>query len=390
MNGVEYLLGSGAITNQPLPAFSPETMAFCTDFSARLMRNPAARQYPDLTALSFWCRKGNLQKLQENCPEAERRLGRGLCFHITPGNIPVNFAFSYLFGLLSGCSNLVRLPSREFPQTKQVCDVLRATLTDHPEIQCRTAFVRYPSAGEATAAFSREADARLIWGGDATIAAIRSLPTKPRCVDVCFADRYSVCVINGPAVLAASEETIRRLAEGFYNDTYLMDQNACSSPQLILWQRDSAAARERFWDAAYDAAYKRYALQAAVSVDKYTRMCGDGVELDGLERVERRGNLLYRAQLSRLSGDLTALRGTGGYFYEYGMESFAELAPHITEKYQTVTYFGLDPEDIRAFVIQNRLRGVDRIAPVGKAMDIGLLWDGFDLVRTLSRIVNVE
>ena len=62
----------------------------------------------------------------------------------------------------------------------------------------------------------------------------------------------------------------------------------------------------------------------------------------------------------------------------------------MTEKFQTVTYFGFDPEEVRKMVLNNRLRGIDRIAPVGKAMDVGVIWDGYDLVRLLSRLVNVE
>ena len=30
-------------------------------------------------------------------------------------------------------------------------------------------------------------------------------------------------------------KVLNNLISGFYNDTYLSDQGACSSPQLILW-----------------------------------------------------------------------------------------------------------------------------------------------------------
>ena len=36
-------------------------------------------------------------------------------------------------------------------------------------------------------------------------------------------------------------------------------------------------------------------------------------------------------------------------------------------------------------VLENGLTGVDRIAPVGHTMDFALTWDGYDLIRTLSR-----
>lgn len=390
MKNVEYLVGSEEITSAPLPPYSEEALAFCAELSKVLLCSPMSRVYPDISALAFWCRRANLLRLQENCPEAEQRLGRGLCFHVAPGNIPINFAFSYLFGLLSGCANIVRLPSKRFPQTDVVCNAIKETLTRHPEIQCRTALIRYPADNEITASFCKQADARLIWGGDTTVASVRSQPSSPRCVDVCFADRYSIAVINGDAILTAGDDEIARLAENFYNDTYLMDQNACSSPQIMFWLKDSTEARERFWNAVYTAAEQKYQLQAAVGVDKYTHMFEDILDRRPIQHITKKSNLLYRMELSELSGELTELRGKGGYFYEYHLETLDELISHITEKYQTITYFGMDPEELRSFVVSNRLRGVDRIVPVGKAMDIGIVWDGFDLARVLSRYISLE
>ena len=45
----------------------------------------------------------------------------------------------------------------------------------------------------------------------------------------------------------------------------------------------------------------------------------------------------------------------------------------------------MDKEELRRFVTANGLRGIDRIAPVGHTMDFALTWDGYDLIRTLSR-----
>jgi hypothetical protein len=62
----------------------------------------------------------------------------------------------------------------------------------------------------------------------------------------------------------------------------------------------------------------------------------------------------------------------------------------VTSKYQTLTYFGLPREELASFVTSNRLPGIDRIVPVGEAMDIGPIWDGFDLIRTLSRVCDIR
>lgn len=390
MKNIEYIIGNENVLDKALQPYSNEAMSFLSDLSRELMKSSFIRQYPDLMALAFWCRKANLLQLKERCPEAEQRLGRGLCFHVSPGNIPINFAFSYLFGLLAGCANIVRLPDILYPQVQISCDVIADVLKKYPEIEKRTAFVHYPIDDEISSYFSAMADARVIWGGDKTIGIIRNYPCKPRCVDICFADRYSICLLNGEAILKASDAEFNNLIENFYNDTYLMDQNACSSPQLTYWLNDSNEARSKFWKALHTYAKEKYMLQASVAVDKYTKLCEDAIDHNNLSNSENRDNLLYRIELKRLEGDLTQLRGKCGYFYEYSLSNISELLPFVTEKYQTITYFGINPQELRGIVIQNHLRGIDRIVPVGKAMDIGIFWDGFDLARVLSRFIDIQ
>ncbi len=378
------------MSNTPLPAYSEEALIFLSDLSAKLLHDPRTRAYPDVTSFGFWCRKANLQKLKEECADRESRLGRGLAFHVAPSNVPVNFAFSFAFSLLAGNGNIVRVPSKNFPQVQLICNSIKQILPYHSEIERRAAFVRYPVDQAITAGFCAKADARLIWGGDDTVQAVRSCPVKPKCIDLVFADRYSICVIDGESVLQADERSLKKLAENFYNDTYLMDQNACSSPQLVLWLNGGSEARERFWDAVAEYAGNLYELQGMTAVDKYTQLCEDAVERPEVEKVLRQnGNLLYRAELSGLpenAGD--DLRGRGGYFYEADLSELSDICPVVNEKYQTLTYFGLGPERLRKMVIDDHLRGIDRIVPVGRAMDIGVIWDGYDIIGTLSRIVQ--
>lgn len=391
MKNVEYLTDTEEVAKNPLRAYSDEVIEFISELSSRIMKSPLMRAFPDLGALGFWCRKGNILKLKENCPEANFRLGRGICFHVAPSNIPMSFAFSYMFALLAGCSNIVRLPSKKYAQTEATIEIMREVLKNHPEIDHRTAFIRYPANNAITEEFSMLADARMIWGGDQTVNNIRSLRIRPKCIDIAFSDRYSFCIIDGDSVIATDESRMLRLAEDFYNDTYLMDQNACSSPQIICWKNDSNEARNKFWGAVYNLAKKKYELQAAVCVDKYTQSCEDAIDkYENILRIIHEDNLLYRVEIKELIPEIEEYRGKGGYFYEYALRNIDDIASVITEKFQTITWFGLDPEDIRKVVLSKNLRGIDRITPIGKAMDIGVIWDGYDLVRMLSRIVNVE
>lgn len=378
------------VNNTPLGVFDDEVLDFLGELSAALLASPLVRTYPDVAAFAFYIRKANLLRLKNDFGPVDGRLGRGLCFHVAPANIPINFAFSWVFSLLAGNANIVRMPSKDFPQAAALLEAVNRLLAQHPKIQQRNAFVRYPRTDvETTSAYSAQSDCRMLWGGDRTIASIKSMPTHPRCVDIAFADRYSVGLIDGSAIRAADDATLMRLAQDFYNDTYLMDQNACSSPQVVLWENDDAQARSRFWTAVEDVSAKKYVLQDAVAVDKYTALCEAAIGNQELQDVSRRGNLLYRLELKSLGADMTTRRGKAGFFYEYALLSRQDLFDVVTERFQTVTYFGIDAGELRNQIRKAHLRGIDRVVPFGKAMDIGAIWDGYDLIRTLSRIIAI-
>jgi len=391
MNDVKYLIGNEEVSRLPLKPYSEEVCAFAAALSDALLKDAEAKRYPDVMSFAFWCRKANLAVRKNKWEEkVEKRLGRGLVFHVAPSNVPINFAFTYIFSLLAGNANIVRVPSKEFPQVALVCRVMKEVLELFPQIKERTAFVQYPANNEITEQFCLMADARVIWGGDSTVTNIRSCATKPKCIDLVFADRYSICILDGKAVEEAEPAKLKKLAEAFYNDTYLMDQNACSSPQLIFWKNSSGKAKELFWNAVFEFTKPKYNLQAASCVDKYMKLCMDAVDMVGMKCGNRIENLVYHTELKALPEDLTELRGTCGYFYEYELENYEELLPVVTEKFQTVTYFGIDAEEFQDFVIEHHVRGIDRIVPVGKALDIDVIWDGYDVVGMLSRIVEVR
>lgn len=390
MKNVEYVIGNENIKNTPIRIFDDDVCTFIAELSNEILKSPLARIYPDLTAFAFWGRKANIQRMKNEFGDICERMGRGLCFHIAPSNIPVNFAFTYMFGLLAGNSNIVRLPSKNFPQIDELCKIFKSTLMKYPRIAERTSFVRYPRNDEITASFCKIADVRMIWGGDNTIEKIKSFQASPRCVDLVFADRYSLAILNGDAILQANDAQIKKLAEDFYNDSWLMDQNACSSPQIILWQNSGEKARQRFWNAVYAQAKQKYILQDAVAVDKYTLFCAEAISNANAKYFIHNDNLLYREEIKTLIPDIVNHRGKGGYFFEYALEDLNELYDVISEKFQTITYFGIDAYELRDKLIATEVRGIDRIVPIGRAMDIDIVWDGYDLIRELSRIIKVS
>ena len=89
---------------------------------------------------------------------------------------------------------------------------------------------------DITDELSAQCSSRVIWGGDNTIEEIRSSCIPCRANEITFADRYSFAIIDESRVEQCSDAEVRTLTDNFYNDTYLMDQNACSSPHLIIWK----------------------------------------------------------------------------------------------------------------------------------------------------------
>ena len=122
-------------------------------------------------------------------------------------------------------------------------------------------------------------------------------------------------------------------------------------------------------------------------IDEIAKMEQDEILRLNMEKI---GNLIYRLELSSIPKDPTEHRGKGGFFFEYSLCDREEFFSKVTEKYQTITQFGVEVSTLRDQIVSHNLCGIDRIVPVGQAMNIGVIWDGHDLVRALSRIINSE
>lgn len=375
----------------PLSPFSDEVILYLNELSSILLRMPEVRHYPDVVTFAFFCRKANLLHLQKEHATNSLRLGRGLVFHIAPSNVPVNFAYSLICGLLAGNNNIVRLPGKQFRQVDLIVEALRTLSTDErfDTVSRMVHLIKYDRGGIETTTYSALADVRVIWGGDETIRTIRQSPLPPRSYDIAFADRYSVCVLNAISIL--EEPSLDKIVEGFYNDTYLFDQNACSAPQLMVWVGAAdkiEKAKEYFWTALQQYVDRKYKLEPILAVDKLSTFYRQAI-LSDVIKEENKNNNLWRVRLRELSSDIPQYRCAGGYFSEYSTNDFNDLASIVTTKYQTLAYFGFSKDELQQFVLNNHVKGIDRIVPIGKTTDFSLIWDGYDLITMLSREISI-
>lgn len=385
----------GDLQSKALRPYHPEAIAFLTAWSKRLFTRADIRSYPDIASFAYWCRPANLSRLERQLGSDGYRLGRGVALHIAPANVPVNFAYSFAFGLLAGNANIVRVPESLPIQSKILCAVAKELLAlpDHALIASMTTLLSYPREDAVTEQLSASVDVRFLWGGDQTIKHLRQMPTMPRCFDIAFADRYSLCVMSSGAVLAADSKTLNALTHNFYNDVFLLDQNACSSPHLVIWKGESAdvaSAKARFWNALIDLLRVTRESLGVHAVEKYTHLCRVAMMTKGAQAVARADNHVFRVDVDELPENISELRGRYGFFVETVDNDLTKLRRVVNERYQTLTYFGVDPDVLAKMVVTSGLFGIDRIVPVGKALDIGIVWDGYDLVRATSRVVAVE
>ncbi|MDO5132921.1 MAG: long-chain-fatty-acyl-CoA reductase, partial [Eubacteriales bacterium] len=87
--------------------------------------------------------------------------------------------------------------------------------------------------------------------------------------------------------------------------------------------------------------------------------------------------------------ELMNYKYNSGFYFEKEIEDLGEITDVCDIRCQTVTYFGVSKEDFAAFLEKARPVGIDRIVPMGKSMDFALIWDGYDLIRQMSRRVTI-
>lgn len=442
LSGVSFLIGDKetveALSNTPaIEPFAEEMLDMLNDVARLLMADKEARQYPDVITYAFWIRKSSALKLKERFQKEDGNihLGRGIAFHIAPSNVSVNYAYSLAAGLLTGNANIVRVPTKEFPQINVINKAFAAALgkEQHAKLKPYVCLVRYGREKAINDLFSSLSDTRIIWGGNDTIAEIRRSPLPPRAGEITFADRFSLAVIDAGTYLNMDEREKDRVAEDFYNDTYLTDQNACTSPRMVVWMEctDSVKgkcigyecvndAKTEFWGRLHKLVEKKYTFQSVQGVSKLTSSClvaaayakqtmcssvsekisteneASPIAESGVLSIKEVGvkiephadNLLVRVKVPRIMDGLMELKDNSGYFFEYDCADILELKGLCDDKRcQTFAYIG--DKGMLIPLLNSGVRGIDRVTPVGKTMDFDLVWDGYNLYERLTRTISL-
>lgn len=383
-------LSADATKLAPIRCNDPALLAFCQALSSRLLRDPASRQFPDVMTFGYFCRKSSISKVINTLHDRDSRLGWGTVLHIAPANIPVNFAFSFLMGFLSGNLNYVRVPSAPYPQVDLIVQAIDEVLTkaEFRHLRYGVNFFTCERGHPALVKMVGGVDGLVVWGGDTTVASFKSMEKPVSAVELYFPDRVSSVVLAASEIISLDAGEMTKLCDGFFNDTFLVDQNACSSPGLVFWVGDDKTrddAKQVFWARLGERLAERYELEPVRMMDKHLDVMTMVAALGRSTTPPKRDDIVWRFDDQELSGSKLRF----GNFLEFDLDDIGQISSHLRPNEQTITQFGFASRDIfEALAPSGRI--VDRIVPVGNALAMSMHWDGKQVLNLLSRQVEIS
>lgn len=411
MNQIRFFLGGNtgcSLTealeqSNNLPSwrpFDPRAVGFVSKFSQKLLTHSRIREFPELAALAHWFRAAHLRDLQQKhqAPSDTVVRGRGLVFHLAPANVDSVALYSWLIALLAGNVNWVRVSQKSSNQFDFILQALIEILNNDEvgnAITDRIVIFTYPHDDTITRELSMAAMCRVVWGGDATVSAIRAIPLRPSASELCFPDRFSTAAIHARTVVELEDAALNERASAFYNDAFWFSQQACSSPRLMAWvgtDDECNEAQRRFWNAvAQQVAQKRPENTAAMNMG---RMCATfdlaALGLAHPMRGQIAGSIPWRLALEQpLASAMKDLHCGNGLFLEQRVNQLADLACQLSDKEQTLAVLGFDRAELLEFVDRLPQRAIDRIVPLGHALSFASVWDGLDLFTAFTRQITL-
>lgn len=374
----------------PYEIFDKKIINFLNDISAKILKSKKCNKFSDLVTFAFWCRKKNIQTLSYKYKSNNLVMGRGCVLHICPSNVPMNFAYSLAFGLVSGNNNIVKLPSKNFIQVKYFLEVINHILRKKKfsSLKRRIKFIKYRHEEKISRSLSKIVNARLLWGGDETIRLFKTFETKPRCVDLCFSNRVSGSIIDLDKLKKLKLKQLENIVLKFYNDSYLMDQQGCSSPKVVFWLgKKNIKVKEKFWQILSDIVDQNYGFDLSLTNKKTEFMSELVLKEKKIENIKFKNLKVIRYQKKNLE-NIDELQSSYGIFLEVKLSNISKIKKLINERFQTLTYYGIEKKKLTNLISKNNLKGIDRIVPFGRAFDMGHVWDGIDIILSLSRKIS--
>jgi len=379
--------------------FASSRVAFVAELSRRILADRAFREHRELMAMAHWFRQVNLKTLERDFLAGQEGdklfVRRGVVFHIAPSNVDSVFIYSWLLSLLCGNANIARVSRRRSAQMQAFFAHTASLLQQEAfrSLRDTNLVLSYAHDAGITERISSRCHLRVVWGGDRTIADIRAVALPPLATELVFANRFSMALLNSDAVLSLDAAAMTSLVQRFYNDAFWFNQQACSSPRVVIWAGSQAAtttARSKFWPALGEQVrlHQPENLPAQV-MDRATALFRVAHGHSDARADTQAGAMPSRIWIGRLNELDRASHEGNGLFIEMNIPDLAGLNDLLSSRDQTIAHFGFDRNDWLAVMPNLPPHAADRIVPVGNALTFSPVWDGVNLLRSFTREIQV-
>ncbi|KKL01546.1 acyl-CoA reductase [Rheinheimera mesophila] len=372
------------------PSFAEQDFGYCQALSEALLKAPQSRDFPDLIALGFWLRQANLKPLLAPYQHSQHfiRQPLGLVFHSAPANVDSLFVYSGILSLLCGNKNVIRLSSRSGGSTAVLIEKIRALAELFPAQNARFQLVQCSYDSAELKALVSTVDGRVLWGSDQAIQAQRQLLMPAHARELSFGHKFSLCLLDADAVLAADNEQLQQLVQLFYRDQLTFAQQGCSSAKAVLWLGETAQvqqAQQRFWPALTELIEHKQPLNSS---EQYQALATAQqlVMSSPQQLLLTQQQSISRLAVNTLTPEFIQQHQGCGLFLELALTELTQLNPMLSHAHQTLTVWGVDPKQLKAWLTSVHT-GLDRVMPVGQALSFSPDWDGMNLIEQFSRKV---
>lgn len=384
------VLNPAGVVAQLQTPFAEQDFAYCQALSDALLKAAECRNFPDLIALGFWLRQANLKPLlaayQQN-PLLRQPLG--LVFHSAPANVDSLFVYSGILSLLCGNKNVIRLSNRSGGSTAILLEKISQLAVVFPQQNARFQLVNCNYDSPELQALISTVDGRVLWGSDQAIQTQRQLTIPAHARELSFGHKFSLCLLDAKQLLNANEQQFEQLIQLFYRDQLTFAQQGCSSAKAVIWLGNkelTSQAQQRFWPALTALITEKQALTAS---EQYNALATAQqlVMASAAQLLLTQQQGISRVTVSQLAPEFITQHQGCGLFLELQLSSLQQLNPMLTQAHQTLTVWGVEPKQLTNWLATVRT-GLDRVVPVGQALNFQVVWDGIDFIQQFSRQIN--
>ena len=87
-------------------------------------------------------------------------------------------------------------------------------------------------------------------------------------------------------------------------------------------------------------------------IQKFTDLCEFAIQNNRNTNFHNYENLVYRVEILDSNSKLKEFKNKFGYFYEFNFKNLDEIKKMITQKFQTLAYFGIKKNKLKISLLK--------------------------------------